>query len=147
MGAFNRLSAGRGLSACLQVKGRYSSFLTATNVYVGTGRYITNELYIGAYVTRRRATKAKGMTDRERERAEERQRQRKRELKTEGEAQRMRCMNNMHLCSADAICKDSFSPYSRRTKKTQQYLHILGDPTKCSIHAPLPFLAVHAFMQ
>lgn len=64
MGAFNRLSAGRGLSACLQVKGRYSSFLTATNVYVGTGRYITNELYIGAYVTRRRATKAERMTER-----------------------------------------------------------------------------------
>lgn len=61
MGAFNRLSAGRGLSACLQVKGRYSSFLTAANVYVGTGRYITNELYIGAYVIRRRATKAKRM--------------------------------------------------------------------------------------
>lgn len=56
-------------------------------------------------------------------------------------------MNNMHLCSADAICKDSFSPYPRRTKKTQQYLHILGDPTKCSIHAPLPFLVLHAFMQ
>ena len=62
MGAFNRLSAGRGLFACLQVKGRYSSFLTATNVHVGTGRYITNELYIGAYVTCRRVTKAEGMT-------------------------------------------------------------------------------------
>lgn len=59
----------------------------------------------------------------------------------------MRCMNNMHLCSADAICKESFSPYPRRTKKTQRYLHILGDPTKCSIHAPLPSLVAHAFMQ
>lgn len=97
MGAFNRLSAGRGLSACLQVKGRYSSFLTATNVYVGTGRYITNELYIGAYVTRRRATKAEGITKRERERTGERKGQirvgregmRERErLETEGEAQR-----------------------------------------------------------
>lgn len=60
IGAFNRLSAGRGLSACLQVKGWYSSFPTTAYMYtIGTGRYITNELYISAYVTRRRATKAK----------------------------------------------------------------------------------------
>lgn len=58
------------------MKGRYSSFLTAAYVYVGTGRYITNELYIGAYVTRRRATKA------------ERKRERKKKKKRETEGKR-----------------------------------------------------------
>lgn len=73
MGAFNRLSAARGLSARLQVKGLYSSFLTTVNVYVDTGRYITNELYIGAYVTCKRTTKALRGKQAEREREKKRE--------------------------------------------------------------------------
>jgi len=53
-------------------------------VYVGTGRYITNELYISAYVTRRRATKAK------RERERERERENKENEKTRGQEEQIR---------------------------------------------------------